>query len=208
MAQHLDGCRPVHTFVWLDALTVKVREGGRTVAWSGGTHPEVDLSGSGLRGLALRGPSSRTLRLPPTVRQVEITATTGAITVRASTTAAGQGRLVLDTAAPHVAVPSGLSAVRDVLLDGDGVISAELLTAVPDLEQLQVRWRTPPGTLTGDRHPGHTAPAAAGPPHRRLRPRPGRATGPAGPVQPDRRRAAPFHRRGRWGHATAAPQSG
>ena len=28
-----------YTFVWLDASTVKVREGGRTVAWSGGTHP-------------------------------------------------------------------------------------------------------------------------------------------------------------------------
>jgi hypothetical protein len=115
---------------------------------------EVDLSKTRLHHLAISGNDLRMLRLPPGLRSLELTAPDPALRVDADSSGR-RLRLRVHEAGPHTAIPPGLHGVRDVSLDGTGTFSATTLTALSSLQQLRLRWHSPPGELIDPRELAH-----------------------------------------------------
>jgi hypothetical protein len=104
--------------------------------------PDVDLTGSGLTHLTLRGPGMRGARLP---RNLTLLHVDGPLEVRA----AEDGRclrLIVETTGPEVRV-SGLDQVRHLRIEAAGTLSATPLAGLTGLETLTIRWRRPPHLL-------------------------------------------------------------
>jgi hypothetical protein len=114
---------------------------------------EVDLSGTGVADLTIRGSLPARLRLPPGCRG--LTLETGAArSGRVTATATADGRwlslrlVVIDTE-PVPLLPDGLEGVREVLILAAGTASVASLAPLAELEQLSVFFQQPPGRLAG-----------------------------------------------------------
>ncbi|MEU8015904.1 hypothetical protein AB0B74_08025 [Micromonospora parva] len=108
--------------------------------------PVVDLAGTGLQHLSLRGADVREVRLPRGLHGLELAAVDPSLAVYA----ADDGRwlhLTLADANAETTVPAGLHGVQEVALDGNGTMSAAAVREVKELESLRIFWRKPPGRL-------------------------------------------------------------
>jgi hypothetical protein len=108
---------------------------------------EVDLSGTGLVSARLTGAAVRQVRLP---RRMQSLTLADAPQVR-TVVAADDGRwlgLTVETRQPGVPLPAGLAGVREVEIEGGGVISVAALRALPELDTIRLTWRGAPGQLT------------------------------------------------------------
>jgi hypothetical protein len=107
----------------------------------------VDLAGTGIMHLTLAGEQLREVRLPRGLHSIELVDLGRDLVVRA----VDDGRwlrLVLRSSTVELTVPGGLRQAREVVLDGDGILSAAPLGGLEGLQMLHVRWRRPPGRLT------------------------------------------------------------
>ncbi|MEK8107272.1 hypothetical protein NKG94_22755 [Micromonospora sp. M12] len=104
--------------------------------------PVVDLAGTGLQHLSLRGADVREVRLPRGLHGLELAAVDPSLAVYA----ADDGRwlhLTLADAEADTTVPAGLHGVQEVALDGGGTMSAAAVREVEELESLRIFWRKP-----------------------------------------------------------------
>jgi hypothetical protein len=108
----------------------------------------VDLRATHLTDVHLGGDGLATAWLPAGVLSCEVTTGAGVQAGALRVHAEEAGRWVrLTLTSPEPRIPDGLRGVRQVMLNVAGALTVTSLLDAPELEQLSVRWRKPPGTL-------------------------------------------------------------
>ncbi|HEX6684062.1 MAG TPA: hypothetical protein VF062_14760 [Candidatus Limnocylindrales bacterium] len=107
---------------------------------------QTDLSGSWLNQLELVGKMPQRLRLPARMRHLSLVAGTD-LTVDAADNGRWM-RLHLETDSADFVMPQGLERIQELLITGNGSLTAAPLADLTELRELTLRWRRPPGELT------------------------------------------------------------
>lgn len=125
---------------------VRDRPGIRFLHWSDAAG-DLDLRGTHLGTVRLDGAALRSVRLPRSIETVLLRKPPAGLQVEAP----DGGRSVdlgLFQYGPYVVIPAGLRRAPRVWLWVGGTVSATVLTALSDLEQLTLTFDAPPGTIT------------------------------------------------------------